>query len=48
MTAATETKETLDRDLLLQIYESAARIRAFDDKAKSLIEKQGQLMLENK
>ena len=35
----TETKETLDRDLLLQIYETVARIRAFDDKAQALISK---------
>ena len=35
----TETKETLDRDLLLRIYETVARIRAFDDKAQALIGK---------
>jgi pyruvate/2-oxoglutarate/acetoin dehydrogenase E1 component/TPP-dependent pyruvate/acetoin dehydrogenase alpha subunit len=32
-----ETKETLDRELLLRIYETVARIRAFDDKSKALI-----------
>ena len=37
MSVTTETKETLDRGLLLQIYETVARIRAFDDKAKTLI-----------
>src|SRR5262245_20130393 len=37
MTMTTGTAETIDRDLLLQIYETAARIRAFDDKAQSLI-----------
>ena len=39
MSVTTETKETLDRDLLLQIYETVARIRAFDDKATALITK---------
>jgi 2-oxoisovalerate dehydrogenase E1 component len=38
MSVTTETKPTLDRDRLLQIYETVARIRAFDDKAKSLIQ----------
>jgi pyruvate/2-oxoglutarate/acetoin dehydrogenase E1 component/TPP-dependent pyruvate/acetoin dehydrogenase alpha subunit len=37
MSVSSETKETLDRELLLQIYETVARIRAFDDKAKALI-----------
>jgi pyruvate/2-oxoglutarate/acetoin dehydrogenase E1 component/TPP-dependent pyruvate/acetoin dehydrogenase alpha subunit len=37
MSLTTETKKTLDRGLLLQIYETVARIRAFDDKAKALI-----------
>ena len=35
MTATTET--SLDREILLRIYETVARIRAFDDKAKQLI-----------
>ena len=35
----TETKETLDRELVLRIYETVARIRAFDDKAQALIRK---------
>ena len=34
MTVPSETKETLDHGLLLQIYETVARIRAFDDKAR--------------
>ena len=37
MSVTTETKETLDHELLLRIYETVARIRAFDDKAKALI-----------
>ena len=37
MTMTTGTAETIDRELLLRIYETAARIRAFDDKAQSLI-----------
>ena len=37
MGVTSETKQTLDRDLLLRIYEIVARIRAFDDKAKALI-----------
>jgi 2-oxoisovalerate dehydrogenase E1 component len=37
MTMTTGTAETIDRARLLQIYETAARIRAFDDKAQSLI-----------
>ena len=37
MTVPSETKETLDHGLLLQIYETVARIRAFDDKATELI-----------
>ncbi len=37
MSLTTETKKTLDQGLLLQIYETVARIRAFDDKAKALI-----------
>ena len=37
MSLTTETKKTRDRGLLLQIYETVARIRAFDDKAKALI-----------
>jgi 2-oxoisovalerate dehydrogenase E1 component len=37
VSVTTETKETLDRELLLQIYETVARIRAFDDKATALI-----------
>jgi pyruvate/2-oxoglutarate/acetoin dehydrogenase E1 component/TPP-dependent pyruvate/acetoin dehydrogenase alpha subunit len=37
MSVTTEAKETLDRDLLVRIYETAARIRAFDDKAQALI-----------
>ena len=37
MSLTTETKRTLDQGLLLQIYETVARIRAFDDKAKALI-----------
>ena len=39
MTVPSETKETLDHGLLLQIYETVARIRAYDDKAQSLIKK---------
>ena len=39
MSVTSETKETLDRGLLLQIYETVARIRAFDDKAAALIKK---------
>lgn len=39
MSVTPETKETLDRGLLLQIYETVARIRAFDDKASALISK---------
>ena len=39
MSVTSETKETLDRGLLLQIYETVARIRAFDDKAQTLIKK---------
>ena len=35
MTVTTET--TVDRDLLLHIYETVARIRAMDDKAQALI-----------
>ena len=34
MSLTTDTKKTLDRGLLLQIYETVARIRAFDDKAQ--------------
>ena len=37
MSVGSETKETLDRGLLLRIYETVARIRAFDDKAQALI-----------
>src|SRR5215471_5232145 len=37
MATTTETPETVDRDLLLRIYETVARIRAFDDKAQALI-----------
>ena len=37
MTVTTETKESLDHSVLLQMYETVARIRAFDDKAKALI-----------
>ena len=37
MTMTTGTAETIDRELLLRIYETVARIRAFDDKAQSLI-----------
>src|SRR6267378_1769323 len=37
MASTTGTQKTLDRDLLLRIYETVARIRAFDDKAQSLI-----------
>ena len=37
MSATTETESTLDRGLLLTIYETVAKIRAFDDKAKALI-----------
>lgn len=39
MSAETETRETLDHELLLRIYETVARIRAFDDKAQALISK---------
>ena len=39
MSVETETKETLDRELVLRIYETVARIRAFDDKAQTLIRK---------
>ena len=35
----TETKTTLDRELVLRIYETVARIRAYDDKAQALIRK---------
>ena len=31
MATTTETPDTVDRDLLLRIYETVARIRAFDD-----------------
>ncbi len=37
MTATAEIKETLEPQLLLRIYETVARIRAFDDKAQALI-----------
>jgi 2-oxoisovalerate dehydrogenase E1 component len=37
MTATAEIKETLEPELLLRIYETVARIRAFDDKAQALI-----------
>ena len=37
MSATTETKETLEPTVLLRLYETVARIRAFDDKAKALI-----------
>ena len=37
MATTTDTPETVDRDLLLRIYETVARIRAFDDKAQALI-----------
>lgn len=37
MSLTAETKKTLDKGLLLQIYETVARIRAFDDKATALI-----------
>jgi pyruvate/2-oxoglutarate/acetoin dehydrogenase E1 component/TPP-dependent pyruvate/acetoin dehydrogenase alpha subunit len=35
--SVTETSQTLDHGLMLQIYETVSRIRAFDDKAKALI-----------
>ena len=37
MTVTTPTQDELDRDVLLQIYETVSRIRTFDDKAKALI-----------
>ncbi len=37
MSVTTETKETLEHSVLLRIYETVARIRAFDDKASALI-----------
>src|SRR6476469_8490751 len=37
MVTTTETPETVDRDLLRRIYETVARIRAFDDKCQALI-----------
>ena len=37
MTLTTGTDQTLDREVLLRIFETASRIRAFDDKAQSLI-----------
>ncbi len=37
MTVTTPKQDQLDRDVLLQIYETVSRIRAFDDKAKALI-----------
>jgi 2-oxoisovalerate dehydrogenase E1 component len=37
MATTTGTPGTVDRDLLLRIYETVARIRAFDDKAQALI-----------
>ncbi|MET0460087.1 MAG: dehydrogenase E1 component subunit alpha/beta [Ilumatobacteraceae bacterium] len=39
MSVETETKTTLDRELVLRIYETVARIRAYDDKAQALIRK---------
>jgi 2-oxoisovalerate dehydrogenase E1 component len=38
MTVTTGAEQAIDRDLLLRIYETVARIRAFDDKAQSLIQ----------
>ncbi len=37
MASTTATQPTIDRDLLIEIYETVARIRAFDDKAQQLI-----------
>jgi 2-oxoisovalerate dehydrogenase E1 component len=35
--ATIETHRTIDRELLIEMYETVARIRAFDDKAQQLI-----------
>ena len=37
MTLTTGTDQTIDREVLLRIFETASRIRAFDDKAQALI-----------
>ena len=37
MTLTTGADQTIDREVLLRIFERASRIRAFDDKAQALI-----------
>ena len=37
MTLTTGTDQTIDREVLVRIFETASRIRAFDDKAQALI-----------
>ena len=46
MAATTGTKDTVDRDLLLRIYETVARIRAFDDKAQALLTPEARALLD--
>ena len=37
MTLTTGTDQTIDREVLLRIFETASRIRAFDDKAQAVM-----------